>query len=575
MKTFKLGDRIVDPLAGTIEVPGKGSTRIEPRSMQVLMRLVAQGEGITTRDALFEDVWGGRAVSDDVLTGSISILRKTLGDSARSPRFIQTVTGEGYRIVAPVGELPSEAPARRLAKPLLIAACALVFGGIVFFSTGFWPRSPEPPEDPLRIAVLPFENLSDSRPLDHLAAGITDGIITELARRGELQVLSRTSILRFAGSDVSLASIAEELGSDLIIEGAVLPLGDDLRVSAQLIDGKTDAHLWADELVRPLSDLHGMIFDLSATIGSRVATVSGPDPLPVQALEDSRARDAFWHARHLLDRPMPGDLSRARELLTLALELEPDFARAHLERARLAYSELELGHDAERALSEMRSAAWRATELMPSLPGGSAYLAIHALVADQDFEAAERWLDAAIRSTPSDAMARAWLANLYLITGRLDDAARELQIVDLLDPDPASYAGRSFLLYLAAQKKLAKERLERLLRNRDVHPMTHLVAARVFAAEGDEARALDHLQSGYRLLGRRDEPPWDEGIQSVQRWRIRAWEARRQAGEAVSLSSLAALYASIGERDRALVLLAEAKERRELLALFSDLWPEL
>ena len=211
-------------------------------------------------------------------------LREILHDSAESPRFIETLPRRGYRFLASVADVSingsggtstAEVARRSQTKGShvirwLVVVLAL---GLIAAGATYLIRSRSAVQQSLgTLAVLPFDKLSGDPQEDFFAAGITDEIITDVAKISKLNVISRTSVVRFKNKQMPLKQIAAELGADYIVEGTVKREGTRVRVTLQVIDAKQDRHLWAEHYDRELNEVLGMQTEIAYTIARKVET---------------------------------------------------------------------------------------------------------------------------------------------------------------------------------------------------------------------------------------------------------------------------------------------------------------
>lgn len=261
-----VGEYAVDTERCTIERAGQ-STRVKPKSMQVLECLLTADGAVVSRDDLFASVWPNSDVTDDVLTHSIAELRRAFGDSAKTPAYIETIPRRGFRLMQPVVPASSPAPdGVRSAWPrlLIVAATALV---IVLVS--IWASRPA---DPVQgqahsIAVLPFVDMSESGDQEYFADGMTEELINQLVKLDGLRVTGRTSSFYFKGRNEDLRSIGRQLSVSHVLEGSVRLSDETLRVTAQLIDVADGFHLWSESFDRR----HADIFLIQEEIAESVA----------------------------------------------------------------------------------------------------------------------------------------------------------------------------------------------------------------------------------------------------------------------------------------------------------------
>ena len=263
--------------------------RLQGQPLQVLAALLNRSGDVVTREELCAQIWSADTFVDfdHSLHNAIARLREVLGDSAETPRYIETLPRRGYRFIAPVdnGDLPAPPGASgcappaalpghlRLAKPhaLLLGTvfAVLVIGIAVWLArTSGAPASAAPRLN--SIAVLPLDNLSGDPSEEFFADGMTDQLITDLAKVSSLRVISRTSVMRYKGTRKSLPEIARELDVAAIVEGSVIRSGQRVRVTAQLIQAPTDQHLWAETYDRDQGDILKLQGEVADTIAGQV-----------------------------------------------------------------------------------------------------------------------------------------------------------------------------------------------------------------------------------------------------------------------------------------------------------------
>src|ERR1700731_1084442 len=210
---------------------------IGSRALDILGVLVERPRDLVSRADIIQAVWPGTAVEDSNLNVQVAALRRILDDGRAEGSCIQTVPGRSYRFVAPVTRVERAAPAHIVVAPRL------------------------------SIVVLPFTNLSDDREQQYFADGITDDLTTDLSRLANMFVISRNTAFTYRNQPVGTKQIGRELGVRYVLEGSVRRSGNQLRVTAQLIDAATNAHLWAERFDRYTGDL----FALQNEITGRIA----------------------------------------------------------------------------------------------------------------------------------------------------------------------------------------------------------------------------------------------------------------------------------------------------------------
>ena len=259
---FQIADWRIEPRLNTVSRDG-APTRLEPKVMAVLVCLAQHAGEPVSKEELLRTVWPDTFVTEDVLKRSVFELRRVLEDDARQPRIIQTIPKSGYRLlvrvetidgagevaVVPVRDEPSRASRRwRLVVVVIGLATLLMLVAVGGYKLReqFGNRSHS--SQIRSIAVLPLENLSGDPAQEYFSDGMTDALITNLAQIGTLKVISRTSSMQYKKTKKSLREIASELNVEGIIEGTVQRSGDRMRITAQLIDGRTDPHFVGQQL---------------------------------------------------------------------------------------------------------------------------------------------------------------------------------------------------------------------------------------------------------------------------------------------------------------------------------------
>ena len=244
---------------------GAAVVSVTPQVFDLLDYLIRNRERVVSKDDLIDAIWNGRSVSDSALTTRLNAARSAICDSGQEQRLVKTLPRKGFRFVGSVLEAqrPADAPVAddqmKHQKPVLAL--------------------PDKPS----IAVLPFQNLSDDPEQEYFADGMVEDIITGLSRSKLLFVISRNSSFTYKGKAVDIKQVSRELGVRYVLEGSVRKAGKRVRVTGQLIDASTDAHIWADRFDSDLDD----IFDLQDSVTSSVIGAISPE---LERAEIERAR---------------------------------------------------------------------------------------------------------------------------------------------------------------------------------------------------------------------------------------------------------------------------------------------
>jgi transcriptional activator of cad operon len=254
-KNLLIGEWIVDPAAGTISRNGE-STRLEVRTMRLLLALAARRGEIVSSEELLAEAWSGVTVSQDSVYQAIASLRRLLGDDPKQPAYIVTVPRLGYRLIAPVTiqeqELPKAPRHRRsdLAIAALAAALILVLGGLFFY-----PRLLNVHRSKFAaIAVLPFLDLTPGMQEEEFADGMTEELIDDLSKLRGLHVSSPTAVFYYKDKQVPLPDMARSLDVAYVVDGSVRKSGDRVRIAVRLVRAHTGTVLWSGTYDRPFHD---------------------------------------------------------------------------------------------------------------------------------------------------------------------------------------------------------------------------------------------------------------------------------------------------------------------------------
>lgn len=567
--------------------------------MDLLCALAVRRGRVASKEELIHAVWDQRAVSDDALSVCVHELRKALGDCARSPTYIETIPGRGYRWLAPVEWLDPRAeelgrtgtrPAISSARtPTVLAAIVVLavlvgigLGGVSGLFGSPWSRAHRPADDSIEtVAVLPFAELSPAAEDRIFADGMTEALINALARHGPLRVISRTSIGRFPPSTgLSAPHIAGLLGADVLVEGSVARDGDRARITVQLIDGRRDAGLWSRSYDAPLGDLFSLQGRVAEEVAREIRLHAGGRSLAgAPFVERPRRRlstaavDEYFLGRAALHDGTFGDggrtaLDAARDAFNRAIDLEPTFAEAHVGMAKteLALYQASGGLAAEEAARRTRQAVARALEIDAALAMAHAVQGHFLLIFGRDLDAAERSLLLALSLDPSEIDAYLGYACLLQAQRRFDEAEALLdqaRRVDPLSPRPVEMLASLAYSRGRADEALAHaDRLDeilpgsaRLLRASALHSL-----GRLDAAYQSYRRHLEAGGSDPELLRSLDVAFDQDGIEGFMRAALPLTP---------DLMSRAVLSMRLGDREGALDRLSEAAARDDPRTLFA------
>ncbi len=294
--------------------------------------------------------------------------------------------------------------------------------------------------DPRSIAVLPFLSMSSDQENAYFASGIHDELLTQLSKVGDLQVISRTSVMSYAKTEKPLRQIGDELGVAVVVEGSVQRIGNRVRVQAQLIDAATDKHLWAERYDRDLTDVFAIQSDIAQQIAGALQarlTAGERATLAQRPTESTEAYDFYLQARdyHLRPNITQANLETAVRLYEQAIARDPDFALAHAWLSQ-AHGELRwYGFDrSDPRRDQQRAAAERAVRLQPQLPEARMAMGLYHYWGRRNYERALLELNAAFRSAPSNAWIQWTIGAVLRRQGMFEQALREMEKAQVLDP---------------------------------------------------------------------------------------------------------------------------------------------
>ncbi|MDX1482293.1 MAG: winged helix-turn-helix domain-containing protein [Woeseiaceae bacterium] len=552
---FRLGEFEVRPIEGMI-VSADGESRIEPKAMAVLLELARHGGELRSREQIQQVVWPRGFTTDDVLTRCIGQIRKALGDDPKEPRYLETLPRRGYRLLQQVTD---------------ITAARLV-------------PAPARTERADKLIVLPFQYLASDEH-DYIADGITELLIARLARLQGITVLSRTTSMHFRNSTDPLGSVAELTGARWVVEGSVLQSGNRLQIVVQLIDARTDAHLWADDYVRDLSDVLVLQNDIAQKVAAAIRTQLGASESTrsAAAVLDADAMRGYLRGRQLLSLRSVEALREAVVRFTRVCEVAPDYAPALASRAEARFM---LGHYGAEPAAAMFDACSRDLEhalaLDPDLAIALTCRGALAFGAELDFQRAESDLLRALQLMPAYSIGMVALANVYAVQQRFGEAMTWLEravLVDPLDIGISMNVGDHYLLQRNFTDALTA--LDKALDLDADHRPSLLRRSWALSLAGETAAASSALHE----IGPRGEgdSQWLEYAALVTGAAGSASEAREHYAQLERISrssyvspwSLARAAAGAGEVEEGMRWLREAKLARSTSFPFARVTPAL
>jgi TolB-like protein/Tfp pilus assembly protein PilF len=430
--------------------------RLQEQPFEILRVMLERPGDVVTRDELCKRLWPDGTFVDfeHSLNAAVKRLRAALGDDADNPRFVETLPRRGYRFIG-AAALDTEEP------------------------VGGQPR--------VRLAVLPFTNLSDAAGQEYFTDGLTEEMITQLGERcrGRVGVVARWSSMVFKGTTERAREIGRALGADYLLEGSVRRQGERVRITARLVEAASETHLWAETYEHHLTDSLSVQADVAARLAESLTMELVPaDAVPPRTPATSvTAYQEYLQGRYFWNnwlRPDDEGLEQALSRYTEALRIDPDFAPALAGAARVHVARaLNYRERPRSALETARAAAKRSLELEPRMSEGRLALADVRRMLEWDWRGAEAAYREAIALNPSQENAHRGYATMLAALGRYTEAIREIDRAVELDPLCLVVGTTAaFVRYLAGDYEGA---LAHCRRTTDIDPQ-YLPARRLFGA---------------------------------------------------------------------------------------------
>jgi TolB-like protein/DNA-binding winged helix-turn-helix (wHTH) protein/Flp pilus assembly protein TadD len=578
--------------------------RLEKIPMELLIFLVEHHGELVTREQIIERLWGKQVFLDTEqgINTAIRKIRQALQDEAEKPQFLETVVGKGYRFVSNVKTKARESPPSREDLPpppgsqatpsrprrlwLFGTVTVLVVSGAVLLAV--WLRISKATKPGITtsfhsIAVLPLENLSGDPSQEYFADGITDALITQLAKLHGLRVISRTSIMQYKSLRKPLPDIARDLSVDAVVEGSVSRAGNRVRVTAQLVDAHADRHLWAEEYERDLCDVLSLQSELARDIAEQVrANLSSEEQLLMARVGtvEPAAYESYLRGRSFWNQRTPVGLKQSIIHFQHAIELDPRYAEAY---SGLADAYTALGYTSywvpKDSFPKARELANKALQIDPGLAEARASLAYVKLYYDWDWRGGEEEFQRAIAVNPNYATAHHWYSVLLTARGRHEEALSEIDRAHELDPLSVPInTDIGFELYYARRYDEAITQLRSVLQTSPKFPLAHLWLGRAYEQKGMYPEAIAEFEQAGTAL--KDWPVIIAAAgHAFARWghKSDATAALRRMNELtkeeyVTPYGVALIFAGLNDKEQAIKWLQNAYEDRShwLVWLNSD-----
>jgi TolB-like protein/Flp pilus assembly protein TadD len=476
--------------------------RLQEQPLQVLQILLENPGKIIPREELQKRIWPSDTFVDfdHGINNAIKRLREALGDTAETPRFIETVPRRGYRFIAVV-EVPSRSVHTKIES----------------------------------IAVLPLENLSRDPEQEYFADGLTEALITSLAKIGGLRVVSRTTAMHYKGVHRPVREIAREVEADAVVEGSVLRSGERLRISVQLIDARKDSHLWAESYERDLQNILSLHSEIARAVATEIQiklTPKDQQQLTAGQTGNTRAYEAYLKARFYWNKFTPEGVSKAVEYFQQAVAIDPSYSVAY---SGLADCSSRMGWwgfaSPECGFGAGRAAAQKAVELAPALAEAHGSLAWAIMHYDWDLVTAEQEFRRALELNSNYMSVQHFYAPCLAAMTRSDEYVMA-EMKRVLRLDPLSLIANFTAAYILAHMHRFEESMEYSRKTLEVDPNfppARLALALAFHGTGNYEQALAEVRKAMECSG----------------------------NHGIYVSALGSIYAASGRRDDALKAVAE------------------
>jgi len=594
----------VDLRAGELRKRGL-RVRLQQQPFQVLAMLLEHHGQVVDREDLQKKLWPADTFVDfdHGLNKAINKIREALGDSAESPRFVETVARRGYRFLADVRTAdavpvrspeptPQPHPAAdahdrqnpggrlatltRLLPPRAWKISTFVLLALLASFAASKLRSGNHPSPVIRsLAVLPLESLSNDASQDYFADGMTDELISDLGQISALRVISRTSVMAYKHTRKSLPQIARELNVDAVVEGSVLRSGDQVRITAQLIEAATDRHVWSQSYQGALRDTLALQNNVARAIADEIRISLNPQEqaaLRHATVVNPVAYESYLKGRYFWNKRTANGLKSALAYFNQTIEEDPTYVQAY---SGLADTYALLGDwqyavmTPKEALPKAKAAAIKALELNNALGEAHNSLAFCLDGFDWDFDSAGNEFRRAIELNPGYATAHHWYAWHLALLRRYDEAIVEMRTA--LNLDPLSLIINADLAELLALAHSYDESIRQSRKTIDMDPnfgLAHNHLGQAYLQKHMNDEAVAELQEAVKLSG---------GSPTCIANLARAYAASGKSSEAVALlsdlkkrshpgqslaSEIAVIYGALGDTDQAMRWLEQGYEER-------------
>jgi TolB-like protein/DNA-binding winged helix-turn-helix (wHTH) protein/Flp pilus assembly protein TadD len=557
--------------------------KLQDQPFRVLALLVDRAGQVVTREEFRQKVWPTDVYVgfDQGLNNAIKKVRDALGDSADSPRFIETVERHGYRFVAPVSAVPGRPSEpgfrlglRTLRNTLIGLGAASLLAILTYWAWHGSAMRGSPPSEKVILAVLPFDNLSRDPDQEFFSDGLTEEMIAQLGKLNpeRLTVIARGSVAKYKGSNLAVNQIGGELHADYLVQGSVRRASDRVRITVQLIQARDQTDLWTESYDRELKDMLALQDSVARTIANQIHIALTPGQqtrLTNRANLDPEAYEAYLKGRYYWNKRTVDGLQKALVYFQQAIDKDPAYGAAYSGLADCNSGLSWHGFKSPgEALPKANAAALKAIEIDPQSAEAHASLGL-VLNHTWDWAGAEAEFKRALQLDPRYANAHHWYGDNLSVKGRHDEALLEAKQALALDPLNlmiGTWVGLRY--YLARKYDLAIEQGRNAVELDANFAAAHLLLGENYVQMGLHEQGLAELQTAASLSG--NSPLYLAQVAVAHASAGRKTEALRIIAQLqmiagtryVSPYGLAQIYAALTDKEQTLKWLQLAYDDR-------------
>ena len=536
----------VDVRAGEIRKSGT-KIRVQEQPFQILVMLLERPDEVVSRKELRQKLWPADTFVDfeHGVNSAVARLRDLLGDSADSPRYIETLPRRGYRFIGSI-RAGQPAPPKRAARRKISS-----------------------------LAVLPFENLSADAETEYISDGITETLIHSMAQLSGLRVIARSTAFRYKGSKADPQNIGRELNVGAVLAGRILQRADVLVVTAELVDVANGWQLWGKKYDRKTQDILGVQDEIAQEVSERLRlALSGQDKkrLAKRHTQNTEAYHLYLKGRYCWNKRTAEGIERGIEFFKRAIEKDPSFALAHAGISDSYYLLCGTGLAGlrpEEAVPRAQAAALRAMQIDDTLAEAHSSMA-WSLQNQWDWAGAEREYKRAIALDPSYATVHHWYAFFLMAQQRVDEAIEQAK--QALELDPLSISinrDLALILLYARQPDQAIEQYEKTIELDPSFALAHQGLGRAHLQKGAHEAAIQHIRRAAQRSA--DSAAIASALAHAHAVAGNKGQARailqklleRSAHAYVPPSSIAVIYVGLGDHEQAFAWLDKAYALRD------------